>query len=85
MNYVYGPELFPTEARSRGFAFVTLMGGIGFMCSPVITYNLVGSLSLQYFTPGTTYVQIYEYEHWRELVFVSIKKQNNKKCPSLDK
>ncbi|XP_037777721.1 solute carrier family 22 member 20-like isoform X2 [Penaeus monodon] len=40
MNYVYGPELFPTEARSRGFAFVTLMGGTGFMCSPVITYNL---------------------------------------------
>ncbi|XP_047474081.1 solute carrier family 22 member 20-like [Penaeus chinensis] len=40
MNYVYGPELFPTEARSRGFAFVSLMGGIGFMCSPVITYNL---------------------------------------------
>ncbi|XP_042876740.1 solute carrier family 22 member 20-like [Penaeus japonicus] len=40
MNYVYGPELFPTEARSRGFAFVNLMGGIGFMIAPVFTYNL---------------------------------------------
>ncbi|XP_069976172.1 solute carrier family 22 member 6-like [Penaeus vannamei] len=40
MNYVYGPELFPTEARTRGFAFITLIGGVGSMIAPVITYRL---------------------------------------------
>ncbi|XP_069981602.1 solute carrier family 22 member 20-like isoform X2 [Penaeus vannamei] len=41
MNYVYGPELFPTEIRNRGFAFVNLMGCFGFVCAPFITYRLV--------------------------------------------
>lgn len=41
MNYVYGPELFPTEIRNRGFAFVNLMGSLGFVCAPFITYRLV--------------------------------------------
>ncbi|XP_042876743.1 organic cation transporter protein-like isoform X1 [Penaeus japonicus] len=41
MNYVYGPELFPTEIRNRGFAFVNLMGCLGFVCAPFITYRLV--------------------------------------------
>lgn len=40
MNYVYGPELFPTEIRNRGFAFVNLMGCFGFVCAPFITYRL---------------------------------------------
>ncbi|XP_042876746.1 solute carrier family 22 member 6-like [Penaeus japonicus] len=40
MNYVYGPELFPTEARTRGFAFISLIGGVGSMIAPVITYRL---------------------------------------------
>ncbi|XP_068246375.1 solute carrier family 22 member 20-like [Palaemon carinicauda] len=37
VNYMYAPELFPTEARARGFAFVTVMGSIGFSCAPLIT------------------------------------------------
>ncbi|KAK8751304.1 hypothetical protein OTU49_013976 [Cherax quadricarinatus] len=37
VNYVYAPELFPTEARTRGFAFVNMMGSIGFMCAPLVT------------------------------------------------
>ncbi|XP_037777717.1 organic cation transporter protein-like isoform X2 [Penaeus monodon] len=40
MNYVYGPELFPTEARTRGFAFISLIGGMGSMIAPIITYKL---------------------------------------------
>ena len=38
---MYAPELFPTQARTRGFAFVNTVGNIGFMCAPLITTNLV--------------------------------------------
>ncbi|XP_042888325.1 solute carrier family 22 member 6-like [Penaeus japonicus] len=37
VNYMYAPELFPTESRARGFAFVQLIGSIGTMCVPLIT------------------------------------------------
>ncbi|XP_045132295.1 solute carrier family 22 member 20-like [Portunus trituberculatus] len=40
VNFVYAPELFPTLARTRGFAFVNLAGNVGFMCAPLITTNL---------------------------------------------
>ncbi|XP_042217244.1 solute carrier family 22 member 15-like isoform X3 [Homarus americanus] len=40
VNYVYAPELFPTETRARGFAFVNVMGSVGFSCAPLITYVL---------------------------------------------
>ncbi|XP_071532747.1 solute carrier family 22 member 7-like isoform X2 [Panulirus ornatus] len=41
VNYVYAPELFPTEARARGFAFVSVMGSVGFSCAPLVTHVLV--------------------------------------------
>ncbi|XP_047474099.1 solute carrier family 22 member 6-like [Penaeus chinensis] len=37
VNYMYAPELFPTESRARGFAFVQLVGSIGTICVPFIT------------------------------------------------
>ncbi|XP_045606660.1 solute carrier family 22 member 6 isoform X1 [Procambarus clarkii] len=37
VNFVFAPELFPTEARTRGFAFVNMMGSIGFMFAPLVT------------------------------------------------
>ncbi|XP_045606809.1 solute carrier family 22 member 20 isoform X2 [Procambarus clarkii] len=40
VNYVYAPELFPTEARARGFAFVNVLGSVGFSCAPLITHIL---------------------------------------------
>ncbi|XP_064100615.1 solute carrier family 22 member 6-like [Macrobrachium nipponense] len=39
-NYIYGPELFPTETRARGFGFLNLLGNIGFICTPFVTENL---------------------------------------------
>ncbi|XP_050703250.1 solute carrier family 22 member 6-like [Eriocheir sinensis] len=37
VNFIYAPELFPTQARARGFALVNTVGSIGFMFSPLIT------------------------------------------------
>lgn len=37
VNFMYAPELFPTESRARGFAFVQLMGNVGAACAPLIT------------------------------------------------
>ncbi|XP_047474618.1 solute carrier family 22 member 6-like isoform X2 [Penaeus chinensis] len=37
VNYMYAPELFPTESRARGFAFVQLAGNVGSACAPLVT------------------------------------------------
>ncbi|XP_069981534.1 solute carrier family 22 member 20-like [Penaeus vannamei] len=37
VNYMYAPELFPTESRARGFAFVQLAGNVGAACAPLVT------------------------------------------------
>ncbi|KAK7084541.1 hypothetical protein SK128_016573 [Halocaridina rubra] len=37
LNYVYSPELFPTSARTRGFAFLNVIGQVGFTCAPLVT------------------------------------------------
>ncbi|KAG7171616.1 Solute carrier family 22 member 6-A-like 1 [Homarus americanus] len=37
VNFVYAPELFPTETRTRGFAFVNMIGSLGFICAPLVT------------------------------------------------
>ncbi|XP_071532838.1 organic cation transporter protein-like [Panulirus ornatus] len=41
VNFLYAPELFPTEARTRGFALVNMVGNIGFTCAPLVTDMLV--------------------------------------------
>ncbi|XP_066943523.1 organic cation transporter protein-like [Macrobrachium rosenbergii] len=35
VNFIYGPELFPTEVRTRGFGFLNLVSQAGFVCTPV--------------------------------------------------
>ncbi|XP_068217986.1 solute carrier family 22 member 20-like isoform X1 [Palaemon carinicauda] len=37
VNFLYAPELFPTEIRARGFAFVQVLGSIGSSVAPFIT------------------------------------------------
>ncbi|XP_064087990.1 solute carrier family 22 member 6-A-like isoform X2 [Macrobrachium nipponense] len=37
VNFLYAPEVFPTEIRARGFAFVQVLGGIGSSAAPFIT------------------------------------------------
>ncbi|XP_066974942.1 solute carrier family 22 member 20-like isoform X2 [Macrobrachium rosenbergii] len=37
VNFLYAPEVFPTEIRARGFAFVQVLGGIGSSVAPFIT------------------------------------------------
>ncbi|XP_063861702.1 solute carrier family 22 member 20-like isoform X1 [Scylla paramamosain] len=52
VNFVYAPELFPTLARTRGFAFVNLVGNVGFMCAPLITTNLA---KISRWAPGVVF------------------------------
>ncbi|XP_068230798.1 organic cation transporter protein-like [Palaemon carinicauda] len=40
VNYIYGPELFPTEIRTTGFGFLHFFENIGFICTPFVTENL---------------------------------------------
>ncbi|XP_068230797.1 organic cation transporter protein-like [Palaemon carinicauda] len=40
VNFIYGPELFPTEVRTRGFGFLNLISQAGFVCTPIVTESL---------------------------------------------
>ncbi|XP_064100616.1 organic cation transporter protein-like isoform X1 [Macrobrachium nipponense] len=37
VNFIYGPELFPTEVRTRGFGFLQMISQAGFVCAPIVT------------------------------------------------
>lgn len=63
VNFIYAPELFPTQARARGFALVNTVGSIGFMFSPVITTIFV--------SPPCTYSSPF-YAQWCQSFVMSI-------------
>lgn len=52
MNYLYAPEVFPTEIRVRGFAFVQVLGSVGSSVAPFVTDVLVRLFIIMFFHAG---------------------------------